>query len=206
MNNTHTQKANRTPTELFAILQWKESAENAVAAKVADGTKFEARDMDHGLRTLFTGYAFNYSGSFDFMVKMSHVAKKAHAGRGASLTDGQLKGIGNCYLADQKRNAKVKPAPMPVGVHKLGDTIYRVKMNQHGTRTYAYEAMPGGNGGWQYVGQVVGITVATLLTLDEAIAIGHSTGNCIICNRLLTVPKSVKRGIGPVCAKKPQFA
>ena len=33
-------------------------------------------------------------------------------------------------------------------------------------------------------------------------AYGQLTGNCAICNRLLTDPESVKRGIGPICADR----
>lgn len=35
-----------------------------------------------------------------------------------------------------------------------------------------------------------------------AIAYGRMTGNCAICNRLLTVKESVERGIGPICAER----
>lgn len=37
-------------------------------------------------------------------------------------------------------------------------------------------------------------------TLEEAIKYGRETGKCACCGRPLTDPKSVARGIGPVCA------
>ena len=37
--------------------------------------------------------------------------------------------------------------------------------------------------------------------LEAAVAYGRETGTCACCGRQLTDPKSVERGIGPVCAK-----
>lgn len=36
----------------------------------------------------------------------------------------------------------------------------------------------------------------------EAIAYGQRTGNCCICNRLLTNHASIDAGIGPICAER----
>jgi len=41
-----------------------------------------------------------------------------------------------------------------------------------------------------------------ILTFDEMVEIGRKTGLCCICGRSLDDEKSVKAGIGPVCAKK----
>lgn len=38
--------------------------------------------------------------------------------------------------------------------------------------------------------------------LGALVAHGHRTGNCGICNRRLSDPESVTRGIGPICAEK----
>jgi hypothetical protein len=38
--------------------------------------------------------------------------------------------------------------------------------------------------------------------VGAAEAYGHLTGHCCICNRELTNPESVARGIGPICADK----
>lgn len=38
--------------------------------------------------------------------------------------------------------------------------------------------------------------------LAEAIRHGQTTGNCAVCSKALSDPKSVEIGIGPVCAKK----
>ena len=44
--------------------------------------------------------------------------------------------------------------------------------------------------------------VVRKLTIEEAAAHGHRTGNCMICGRELSNEESVERGIGPICASK----
>lgn len=39
------------------------------------------------------------------------------------------------------------------------------------------------------------------LTVEQAAAMGHLHGYCVVCGRTLTDPKSVQAGIGPVCIK-----
>jgi hypothetical protein len=52
--------------------------------------------------------------------------------------------------------------------------------------------------------QTIGNEVKALIANPaEAVkAYGLRTGNCAICNRELTDPESVERGIGPICAEK----
>jgi hypothetical protein len=56
---------------------------------------------------------------------------------------------------------------------------------------------------WKYVAGL-GFAVADLtpMTLQEAAKFGHLHGVCFVCCKQLTDPESVKRGIGPTCAKK----
>jgi Family of unknown function (DUF6011) len=56
---------------------------------------------------------------------------------------------------------------------------------------------------WEYVrGAVSKLRGLTPLTLEEAAEWGRLHGQCIICQRALSDPESVQRGIGPVCQKK----
>ena len=77
----------------------------------------------------------------------------------------------------------------------------RVKANRAGTSVYAMELI---GMQWEYAGrEPLGLcTAASRMTLEQAIAYGHATGNCVVCGAPLSDPKSVERGIGPVCAKK----
>lgn len=74
--------------------------------------------------------------------------------------------------------------------------VYRLDMNRR-TRT--------GRARWIYAGRansLIGdsrLTAATLLTEDQARAIGARLGFCANCGRTLTADQSVDRGIGPVC-------
>lgn len=57
---------------------------------------------------------------------------------------------------------------------------------------------------WDYdaaKGMASRLAGATPLTEERAAAWGHLHGRCFKCLRPLTDPESVKRGIGPVCAK-----
>lgn len=56
---------------------------------------------------------------------------------------------------------------------------------------------------WEYA-KGLGFKVADMspMTLAQAAQFGHLHGVCLVCCKQLTDPESVKRGIGPVCAKK----
>lgn len=56
---------------------------------------------------------------------------------------------------------------------------------------------------WAYSAGLAGrVAHMEPMTMEEAAAFGHLHGICLICCRPLTDPKSVQRGIGPVCAEK----
>lgn len=46
------------------------------------------------------------------------------------------------------------------------------------------------------------VAAACANPVEQAIEYGRMTGACSCCNRELTNPESIERGIGPVCAKK----
>jgi hypothetical protein len=81
--------------------------------------------------------------------------------------------------------------------------------NKAKTRTYAKKLTFIGNvegdqmPRWIYTpGAVYDLASLVKLTLDEAARLSHLCGRCIFCGRALEDPKSVNRGIGPVCIKK----
>lgn len=84
-------------------------------------------------------------------------------------------------------------------------TIYRVKKSNNSGMNYAMRLRTDGynNGVWfEYApGIIRTLTVHDRLTLDEAKRLGALYGSCIVCGRLLSDPKSVAAGIGPVCGK-----
>jgi hypothetical protein len=73
----------------------------SVCAEMTDGFKFEAEDIDGPLLRGATEYARQYTGFFDFMLKM-----KFDALRKGWLSEGQAKGVLNCLFAEVKRNRR----------------------------------------------------------------------------------------------------
>lgn len=90
------------------------------------------------------------------------------------------------------------------GVYRLDDTIYRVRISRAG-HWYAERCdkpVPGSGRkslSWEYIGKRIDLSGA--VSLDDAEA-GKYLGYCIRCGAELTVPESLARGMGPVCANK----
>lgn len=91
------------------------------------------------------------------------------------------------------------------GMYRVDDTFYKVQTSQTGN-LYAKRLVlnPNNDGAYfEYApGVVRSLTVWDRLTLDEAKRFGALYGTCVVCGRLLSDPKSVAAGIGPVCAKR----
>lgn len=53
---------------------------------------------------------------------------------------------------------------------------------------------------WSYAqGAMAYLSAEEVMTTEEAAAFGRATGTCAFCGLELTDPKSIERGIGPVC-------
>jgi hypothetical protein len=74
-------------------------------------------------------------------------------------------------------------------------------MNKTTGEPYALVA-PVGAKSFEYKrGAVAQVTEGMRLTYDEALHYSAQFNECVICGRALTDPKSVAKGIGPVCIK-----
>jgi len=102
--------------------------------------------------------------------------------------------------ADDLADSFAERAPEAPGAFRRNGTVYRVRMNRETGRPYAlvlrndtfvYD--------WTAIRQV---RECDRLTMAEALAISAQIGECVICGRTLTDPKSVAKGIGPVCRKR----
>lgn len=100
------------------------------------------------------------------------------------------------------RAAAAAAAALEVGMYRTADgSIYRVQASRETGNLYAKRLVVGV--GFEYApGAIRSLTAADRMTLEEAQAFGVETGICCVCAALLTDPKSVSRGIGPVCAKR----
>jgi hypothetical protein len=114
--------------------------------------------------------------------------------------------ISGLLQCDQKpRGEMAKP-----GYYVTSDGRYLVVVeNRRKTATYAKRLEVTKERGrrakarWVYApGEGAEVAHMTPMTLTEAAKFGHLHGVCFVCTRALTDPASVKRGIGPTCAKK----
>lgn len=94
------------------------------------------------------------------------------------------------------------PAVTQPGFYELDGNIYKVKFSKSSGRLYALLVTEDDTKGSFASGVVFKLTEDMKLTEERAAAFGKITGQCLICNRTLTVQESIDRGIGPVCAGK----
>jgi hypothetical protein len=104
-----------------------------------------------------------------------------------------------CPWKNDKPQVK-KGEPVGEGFYCQGEDYYKVQTSKSSGKRYAKVW----NGkGWDYAsGAVFKLSASDKLTEEQAAKFGKKTGHCCICSKLLTDPKSVSAGIGPVCASK----
>lgn len=114
-------------------------------------------------------------------------------------------------IDDMKKLPKIKSPDQVVepGFYLYEDTVFKVRWNKLNTNMYAVMlselANPYGEtkAKWVYAeGMMAKLKASMKLTVEQAAALGHQHGYCMICGIELTNPESVARGIGPVCIKK----
>jgi hypothetical protein len=92
------------------------------------------------------------------------------------------------------------PVDLSPGAYRHNGEVYSVRVGRQSRRLQAYVYS---QNQWAYVRNIVPfLSPSERMTLDEAMAFGAQTGQCCVCAAPLTDPESVRRGIGPVCAKK----
>lgn len=83
-------------------------------------------------------------------------------------------------------------------LYKFAGEIYRI---QRGRGLYALRLLPSGQ--TEYAPRIATqIDPSQKLTLEEAKAWGRETNVCCECGALLTDPRSVAEGIGPICSNR----
>jgi hypothetical protein len=89
------------------------------------------------------------------------------------------------------------------GVYQTADgEIYRVQTSRQSGNLYA-KRLDIFDGGFIYEqGAIRKLRPSDRLSVEQAKALGVQYGFCVVCGLLLTDPKSVEQGIGPVCIKR----
>jgi hypothetical protein len=122
-----------------------------------------------------------------------------------ALTKGLASTVIDRLLSLPKAQAVPQDDPVTEpGAYRKDGVIYRVKKSRMSGSLYATRLDQTATG-WSFVyepGLIRRISPSDRMTLTEAMAFGVATGCCCICGALLTDPKSITRGIGPVCAKR----
>lgn len=89
------------------------------------------------------------------------------------------------------------------GVYQTADgEIFRVQTSRQSGNLYA-KRLDIFDGGFIYEqGAIRKLRPSDRLSVEQAKALGVQYGFCVVCGILLTDPKSVEQGIGPVCIKR----
>ena len=180
------------------------------------GRKLTNDDMTPALEAFAERYLRAYEGDFDFLLDLQ--------GR-RSLSIGQLRGVINCFRAEQIRKAKAAEpgsgldlSSIPPGTYAVpgGSTRLKVRIDAPTRGRWAgfvfvkdgAEYGEGQRYGMQRPGETYkGGIVDALRTIAAdpmaaAAEYGKITGRCAICSRKLEDEESVARGIGPICYGK----
>jgi hypothetical protein len=123
--------------------------------------------------------------------------------RFGKLTERQEAAARKMYATAQARKVQAPANPVTeVGMYRVGDDIYRVKVSENGN-FYAMRFTPNADKRFAYErGAIMRISADNRMTLEDAKAVGAQVGICCVCGRDLIVEANIEAGIGPVCAKR----
>lgn len=121
----------------------------------------------------------------------------------ASLSSAEASAlIGQLLNAPRKSGASFERVSEEGMYRNAEGDIYRVQTSRESGNLYA-KRLDVFEGGFVYEpGAIRKVKPSDRLTVEEAKALGVQYGFCIVCGILLTDPKSVEQGIGPVCIKR----
>lgn len=121
--------------------------------------------------------------------------------RDASAIIDQLMSASKVRAAEAKRRERVVVEP---GMYKVKGVIYRVQKARGHDGVYGKRLVQDEYGvRFEYdCSAMFKITPEDRMSLDEAKAFGLEFGVCCVCSAVLTDPKSIAAGIGPVCGSR----
>lgn len=111
--------------------------------------------------------------------------------------------------APQQAKPGSKPMKSETGFYfeAESETVFQIVKAKTTGNLYAKKMVPPPpgkkKGRWDYApGAMAQSGSWTMLTGEEAAALGKTWGVCCVCAAILTDPKSIEAGIGPICAGK----
>lgn len=127
----------------------------------------------------------------------------------ARIIDGTLDSRTASQIIDALKSAPYAATKsvgaLSAGMYRTADgTIYRIHESRESGNLYAkrmvWDMLLEDKPRFEYDrGAVYSLTSADRMSVEDARAWGVLTGVCCVCGAFLTDPKSVERGIGPVC-------
>lgn len=88
------------------------------------------------------------------------------------------------------------------GSYRKDGVIYRVRRSRQSGNLYAQRLDEERKEFVYEPGLIKNLLDSDRMTVEEAKAFGVQFGICCVCAKLLTDPKSIAEGIGPVCGKR----
>lgn len=108
------------------------------------------------------------------------------------------------YLMSRPYPTREVHTDLAPGMYQIDGTMYRVQKSRETGRLYAKRLdTDGATARFTYdPGAIYRLNPEQRMTREQAEQFGVETGICCVCAATLTDPKSIARGIGPVCAKR----
>ena len=121
----------------------------------------------------------------------------------ATLTSAEASNLIGQLLQAPRKSGSASPRITEEGVYQNAEgDIFRVQRSRESGNLYA-KRLNVFEGGFVYEqGGLRNIKPSDRLSVEQAKALGVQYGFCVVCGILLTDPKSVEQGIGPVCIKR----
>ncbi|HEU5046099.1 MAG TPA: DUF6011 domain-containing protein [Nocardioidaceae bacterium] len=128
----------------------------------------------------------------------------------AALSVREASALIDALMAAPRKQVTEAAVELESGIYRTADDrIYKVYTNQARSRMLAKLLVlePGQEPRWEYAGTAYRFVQADQrMTLEQAKQFGAIYGVCCNCGATLTDEGSIEAGIGPVCAKKGNWA
>jgi hypothetical protein len=109
--------------------------------------------------------------------------------------------VRTCSAPAAARHRVAPAGPVTEGMYVKGGVVYRVVKAVHGSG-HLYAQRLTGDGFEMARGMVHKLSQADRMSIADAKAYGDLYGRCVRCQRDLTKPDSIARGMGDICAGK----
>lgn len=130
----------------------------------------------------------------------------AYFRKNGTLTERQLSAVLNDITRSKRKEASTANPVTEVGMYRNSNGVFRVKKSRESGNLYAMRFIPEATTKRERFvyerGGIYSLTASDRMTVEQAQELGALVGACCVCGADLTDEKSIRAGIGPVCAKR----